>query len=63
MEEVKSAKYFGLNVDNKLNFNTHKANATLALVLVTTCNHCSRKIKENTYKTYVRPILEYVSAV
>ena len=23
MEEVKSAKYFGLNVDNKLNFNTH----------------------------------------
>ena len=23
MKEVKSAKYFGLNVENKLNFNTH----------------------------------------
>ena len=36
LEKVKSAKYIGLNVDNKLNFNTHfhdyaveKANATL----------------------------------
>ena len=67
LEEVKSAKYLGLNVDNKLNFNTHvdatvkKANATRAF-LGRNLYHCSRKIKEATYKTYVRPILEYASA-
>ena len=70
LEEAKSAKYFGLNLDNKVNFNTQchvyacleKANTTLAFL---GCNlyYCSRKIKEATYKIYVRPILEYASAV
>ena len=56
----------GLHVDKKLSFNTHvditckKANFTRAL-LQRNFSHCSRKIKEATYKTYVRPIAEYAS--
>ena len=38
-----------------------KANSTRAL-LQRNFSHCSRKIKEATYKTYVRPIAEYASA-
>ncbi len=68
LEEVSSAKYLGLNVDSKLNFNAHvditakKANATRAF-LGRNISQCSRSIKEATYKTYVRPIVEYASAV
>jgi hypothetical protein len=67
LEEVSSAKYLGLNVDSKLNFNTHvditvkKANATRAF-LGRNISQCSKSIKEATYKTYVRPILEYAAA-
>jgi hypothetical protein len=67
LEEVTSAKYLGLNVDNKLNFNNHvditakKANSTRAF-LQRNFNRCSRRIKEATYETYVRPIAEYAAA-
>ena len=66
LEEVPSAKYLGLHVDKKLSFNTHvditckKANSTRAL-LQRNFSHCSRKIKEATCKTYVRPIAEYAA--
>ena len=64
--KVPSAKYLGLHVDSKLNFNTHvdittkKANSTRAF-LGWNFHHCSCKIKEATYKTYVCPILEYAT--
>ena len=66
LEEVHSAKYLGLNVDTKLSFNTHvdittkKANSIRAL-LQRNFSSCSRKIKEATYKTYVRPIVEFAT--
>ena len=66
LEEVPSAKYLGLNIDKKLTFSTHvditckKANSTRAF-LQRNFSHCSHKIKEATYKTYVRPIAEYAS--
>ena len=66
LEEVPSAKYLGLHIVKKLTFNTHvaitckKANSTRAF-LQRNFSHCSHKIKEATYKTYVRPIAEYAS--
>ena len=67
LKEVSSARYLGLHVDDNLNFNTHvdiiskKANSTLAF-LWRNFNHCSRKIKEMTYKAYARPITVYAVA-
>ena len=67
LDEVSSAKYLGLNIDNKLNFNTHvdavakKANSIRAF-LGRNLSQCSRSIKEGMYKTYVRPIVEYAAA-
>ena len=66
LEEVPSAKYLGLHIDKKLSFNTHvditckKANSTHAF-LQRNFSHCNHKIKEATYKTYVRPIAEHAS--
>jgi len=66
LEEVKSAKYLGLTIDNKLSFNPHvdstakKANSTRAF-LQRNFHHCNRRIKEATYKTYIRPIVEYAA--
>ncbi|XP_071476159.1 uncharacterized protein [Diadema antillarum] len=67
LEEVSSARYLGLHVDNKLSFNSHvditskKANSIRAF-LQRNFNHCCKKIEEMTYKTYVRPIVEYAAA-
>ena len=66
LEEVTSAKYLRVHIDSNINFNTHidvitkKANSTRAF-LQRNFSRCSRKIKEATYKTYVRPIIEYAS--
>ncbi|XP_072018350.1 uncharacterized protein [Amphiura filiformis] len=68
LEEVSSAKYLGLHIDNKLNFNDHvdittkKANSTRAF-LQRNFYHSSRRIKEATYTTYVRPTAEYAAAI
>ena len=68
LKTVKTAKYLGLNIDSKLNFNEHinnickKANTTRAFVARIT-KLCPRKVKEDAYKTLVRPRLEYASAV
>ena len=68
LESVRSAKYLGLHVDAKLNFNTHidvitkKANSTRAF-LSRNFHHCSKKVKDATYTTYIRPSVEYASSV
>ena len=67
LELVDSAKYLGVHLDSKLNFNTHvdavvkKANGIRAF-LNRNIGHCGKKIKEASYKTYVRPIVEYSAA-
>ena len=67
LELVDAAKYLGVHIDSKLSFNTHvdavtkKANSTRAF-LSRNLSHCSRKIKETSYKTFVRPIAEYAAS-
>ena len=66
LEEVGSAKYLGVHIDRKLNFNTHvdatvkKANSVCAF-LRRNFKRCNRRIKQATYFTYVRPIVEYAA--
>jgi hypothetical protein len=67
LELVDSAKYLGVHIDSKLNFNKHvdtivkKANSTRAF-LSRNISHCGRKIKSTSYKTFVRPIVEFASS-
>ena len=66
LEEVTSAKYLGLNLDPKLNWNGHvaatckKANRTRAFIQRNTY-HCPQAIREMCYHTFIRPTLEYAS--
>ena len=68
LESVDSAKYLGVTIHRKLTWNTHitntvnKANKTLAFIRRNT-HQCPKTIKEQCYKTLVRPILEYGSVV
>ena len=68
LNETDSAKYLGITIDNKLNWKQHysnttkKANKTLAF-LRRNISNCPSHIKDKCYKTLVRPILEYGSAV
>ena len=66
LDVVDSAKYLGVHLDSHLNFNSHvdavtkKANNTRAF-LSRNLGHCSRKIKEAAFTTFVRPTVEYAS--
>ena len=66
LELVSSAKYLGINIDQKLNFNSHvdttvkKANSVTGF-LRRNFKHCRRRIKQATYFTYVRPVVEYAA--
>ncbi|XP_072047008.1 uncharacterized protein [Amphiura filiformis] len=68
LKEVDSHPYLGVELDSKLRWNVHynkttaKANRVLGF-LKRNLWHCSREIKENAYKTLVRPTLEYASSV
>ena len=68
LEETDSAKYLGITIDNKMNWNTHinnicnKANATLGF-LRRNIYMCPPKVKEKCYEVYVRPTLEYCGSV
>jgi len=68
LNQTKSSKYLGVIIDEKLKFKEQhtatlkKANCTLAF-LRRNLNKCSPNIKQNCYKTLVRPILEYGSCV
>ncbi len=67
LECVESAKYLGVSIDSKLNFNSHvdaitkKANSACGF-LSRNLRKCSRKIKAASYTTYVRPTVKYASA-
>ena len=67
LNTVNSAKYLGVNIDTKLNFNNHidtvckKANSVRAFVHRNT-KGCPRKVKAAAYTTLVRPLLEYASS-
>ena len=68
LETVESAKYLGITIHNKLNWNTHinqvvkKANNSRAF-LQRNINQCPSKTKQLCYKALVRPQMEYASVV
>ena len=68
LELVEEAKYLGVMLDKKLNFNTHisntikKCDATRAF-LQRNLHGCSIEVKAASYKTFVRPIAEYAAPV
>ena len=65
---VNAAKYLGVLLDSKLNFNRHietickKANGALAF-LKHNLYSCNQQIRNQAYMLYIRPILEYASIV
>ena len=68
LKQVTEAKYLGVTLDSKLNFNKHidaickKANTMLSFIrrnLHTQLTH----VKSQVYRMYIRPILEYSSTV
>ena len=68
LEQVSNAKYLGIEINEKLSWNTHidgitaKANRTAAYIH-RNLKGCPRKIQTQCYKTVVRPILEYSSPI
>ena len=68
LQPTKAAKYLGVTIDNKLNFNTHiseitrKANSTLSFVS-RNFHKCPPRTKEHCIKALVHPILNYGSSV
>ena len=68
LELVTSAKYLGLTITNKLQWDQHinnitaKANKTLGF-LRRNLKIPSIRIKEQAYQTLVRPLVEYASTV
>ena len=68
LQHVDNAKYLGVTINKSLSWNPHvdnvtkKANQTLAF-LRRNIGMCSQDSKEQAYKTFVRPTLEYASTV
>ena len=68
LDTVDKTKYLGVTIQSKLNWKPHihnitkKANSVRAF-LQRNLSNCPRPVKEQAYKTYVRPILEYASTV
>ena len=70
LKTVNSAKYVGVHIDSKLNFNTHidntvkKGNGIRALALVQrNTQFCPRKTNVNAYQLLVRPVVEYALTI
>ena len=68
IRSVSSVKYLGVTIDERLSFNehinriSHRANSIKAL-LQRNIKSCPLKVKDNCYKTMVRPIMEYACTV
>ena len=68
LDTVDKTKYLGVTIQSKLNSKPHihnitkKANSVRAF-LQRNLSNCPRPVKEQAYKTYVRPILEYACTV
>ena len=68
LEHVNSAKYLGVTIQSDLKWNTHinniskKANSTLGF-LKRNLNINSTSVKEQAYKSLIRPSLEYACSV
>ena len=65
LKETKCAKYLGVMIDNELRWKEHikmvqqKANNTIAFLRRNIPTKCPQKVKEQCFKTLVKPILEY----
>ena len=68
LQFTNAAKYLGITIDNKLNFNTHisaitrKANSTLSFIS-RNFNKCPQKTKEHCVRALVHPLLNYGSSI
>ena len=68
LESETSAKYLGVTIDNRLTFNVHideicaKADRARQF-LQRNIHSCDRQTKEISYRTFVRPLLEYCCTV
>ena len=68
IRSVSSVKYLGVTIDERLSFNehinriSHRANSIKAF-LQRNIKSCPLKVKDNCYKTMVRPIMEYACTV
>jgi len=68
LPSVKSGKYLGVYIANKLSWNIHtqstikKVNNSLSF-LRRNITSCPQDIKAQSYKTLVRPVLEYAGTV
>ena len=68
IQEVTSAKYLGITIDQHLTWNNHVKQVTnkanrIKCFLQRNLKHCPRNIKVNCYKSLVRPVIEYAATV
>jgi len=66
IQEVSSAKYLGVTIDQHLTWNNHVKQVTnkankIKCFLQRNLKHCPINVKVNCYKSLVRPIPEYAS--
>ena len=68
LQEVSDAKYLGIQIDNKLNWNKHistvaaRGQSKLAL-LNRNLKGCPKKLRDTAYISLIRPALEYNCSV
>jgi hypothetical protein len=68
LEVVEASKYLGVTISNTLTWETHinntasKANRTVGF-LRRNLRECTKPVRDASYKTMVRPILEYAATV